>query len=216
MYQIKRQWRCNTPQRFKGWISFWTGILFSVCLAVISGCGYGFQGSASVLPSDVKKIYIADVINKSSDPYIANTLTEALREQFEEYGVVQVVSSSEESDASLRVKVEQLRSQSKSSVAAGDVAQELNIIVTLSGDLRQKNGNLLWKNPAMSYTKSFGNTTGSVVTSSAQFATSGLGSGDLGLMNQRELSRSQERLALQQVAEDVAKTIYDQAVSPDF
>jgi hypothetical protein len=156
------------------------------------------------------------VVNKSSDPYIGNTLTEALKEQFEQYGVVQVVSSAEEADASLRVRVQQLRSQSKSSVAAGDVAQELNVTVTLTGELQQRNGTLLWKNPAMSYTKSFGNTTGSVVTSSAQFATSGLGSGDLGLLNQRELSRSQERLALQQVAQDVANTIYDQAVSPDF
>jgi outer membrane lipopolysaccharide assembly protein LptE/RlpB len=192
-----------------------TGGVFLVSTLVV-GCGYGFQGSGSVLPAEVKNIYIADVVNKSSDPYIANTLTEALKEQFEQYGVVQVVSSSEEADASLRVRVQQLRSQSKTSVAAGDVAQELNVTLTLAGDLQQKNGTLLWKNPAMSYTKSFGNTTGSVVTSSAQFATSGLGSGDLGLLNQRELSRSQERLALQQVAEDVAKTIYSQAVSPDF
>ncbi len=196
---------------FWGWSS-------SLCctFAIIAGCGYGFQGSGSVLPAEVSKVYIADVVNKSSDPYIANTLTEALKEQFEKYGVVQVVSSSEEADASLRVKVQQMRTQSKNSVAAGDVAQELNVTVTLAGDLQQKNGTLLWKNPAMSYTKSFGNTAGSVVTSSAQFATSGLGSGDLGLLNQRELSRSQERLALQQVAEEVAKTIYDQAVSPDF
>lgn len=215
MYQITRQFRFRALHFFKATFSVWSGSLL-LTSAIMTGCGYGFQGSGSVLPVDVRKIYIADVINKSSDPYIANTLTEALKEQFEEYGVVQVVSSSEEADASLRVKVQQLRSQSKSSVAAGDVAQELNITVTLSGDLQQKNGTLLWKNPAMSYTKSFGNTTGSVVTSSAQFATSGLGSGDLGLLNQRELSRSQERLALQQVAEDVAKTIYDQAVSPDF
>ena len=185
-------------------------------VAAFAGCGYGFKGSGSVLPVEVKKIYVADVINKSSDPYIGNALTEALKEQFEQYGVVQVVSSAEEADASLRVRVQQLRSQSKSSVAAGDVAQELNVTVTLAGELQQRNGTLLWKNPAMSYTKSFGNTTGSVVTSSAQFATSGLGSGDLGLLNQRELSRSQERLALQQVAQDVANTIYDQAVSPDF
>lgn len=192
----------------------WTG--FFVSVVVLAGCGYGFKGSGSVLPVEVKKVYIADVVNKSSDPYIGNTLTEALKEQFEQYGVVQVVSSAEEADASLRVRVQQLRSQSKSSVAAGDVAQELNVTVTLTGELQQRNGTLLWKNPAMSYTKSFGNTTGSVVTSSAQFATSGLGSGDLGLLNQRELSRSQERLALQQVAQDVANTIYDQAVSPDF
>lgn len=214
MFKVTKYVHLGNFRPTSGKFFCWTG--FFVSVVVLAGCGYGFKGSGSVLPVEVKKVYIADVVNKSSDPYIGNTLTEALKEQFEQYGVVQVVSSAEEADASLRVRVQQLRSQSKSSVAAGDVAQELNVTVTLTGELQQRNGTLLWKNPAMSYTKSFGNTTGSVVTSSAQFATSGLGSGDLGLLNQRELSRSQERLALQQVAQDVANTIYDQAVSPDF
>jgi outer membrane lipopolysaccharide assembly protein LptE/RlpB len=214
MFKVTKYVHLGNVRPPSGKFFCWTG--FFVSVVVLAGCGYGFKGSGSVLPVEVKKVYIADVVNKSSDPYIGNTLTEALKEQFEQYGVVQVVSSAEEADASLRVRVQQLRSQSKSSVAAGDVAQELNVTVTLTGELQQRNGTLLWKNPAMSYTKSFGNTTGSVVTSSAQFATSGLGSGDLGLLNQRELSRSQERLALQQVAQDVANTIYDQAVSPDF
>jgi outer membrane lipopolysaccharide assembly protein LptE/RlpB len=191
-------------------------VLLFALLLMVGGCGYSFQGSTTVLPSDVRKIFIADVINKSSDPYIANYLTDALKEQFEQYGVVQVVSSESDADASLRVRIQQLRSLSKSAVASGDVAQELNVTVTVAGELMQRTGKLLWKNPVMSYTKSFGNTVGSVVTSSAQFATSGLGSSDVGQLNQRELSRSQESLALQAIASEIAKGVYDQAVSPDF
>jgi outer membrane lipopolysaccharide assembly protein LptE/RlpB len=199
-----------------------TNTLLSFALTVLAftcaglGCGYAFQGSGSVLPPEVKRIYIPDVVNRSSDPYVAALLTEALKERFERFGVVQVVSDANEADALLLVKIQQLRSTSKSSVAAGDVAQELNITVTLSGELKQKNGIILWKNPALLLTKSFGNTTASVVANSAQFAGSRLGSGDLSGLNQREVSRSQERLALEQISEEVSKTIYDEAVSPDF
>lgn len=184
--------------------------------AMMAACGYNFQGGGSVLPPEVHRIYVPDVVNRSSDPLIGKLLTEALRERFERFGVVQVVDSEGEADAVLRVRVQQIRSSSRSSTAVGDVAQQLNVNVTVVGELQQNNGVVLWKNPLMTVSRSFGNTSGAVVTSSAEFAASGLGSSDVGALNQRELSRSQQSQALEQIANDVAQRVYDEAVAPDF
>jgi outer membrane lipopolysaccharide assembly protein LptE/RlpB len=191
-------------------------LLFVVLCSVLLACGYSFQGGGSVLPPEVQRIYVPDVVNRSSDPLIGKLLTEALRERFERYGVVQVVDSEGQSDAILRVRVQQIRSSSRSSTAAGDVAQQLSVNVTVAGELQQNSGVVLWKNPLMTVSRSFGNTSGAVVTSSAEFAASGLGSSDVGALNQRELSRSQQSLALEQIANDVAQRVYDEAVAPDF
>ncbi len=206
------------PLYLVGAMRRFVGVFFlSLCLLLsFGGCGYSFQGGESVLPPGVEKLYIPDVINRSSDPSITGLLTEALRERFERFGVVRVVEEARDADATLKVKVLQVLSSSQTSSARTDVSQELNLSILLAGELTQKNGVILWKNPVIKGSQAYGNLAGAVVSSSAQFAQSGLGAGDLEALNQRELSRSQQQQALEGLVEEVARQIYEEAVAPDF
>jgi len=64
--------------------------------------------------------------------------------------------------------------------------------------------------------KVYSNSAGSVVTSSADFAGSGLSSADISGLGNRELARGQEQEALSDLADLAARRIYDDAVAPDF
>jgi outer membrane lipopolysaccharide assembly protein LptE/RlpB len=187
--------------------------IFIICL---SGCGYSFQGAGSVLPKDIKTIYIPQVINRSTEPVIGRLLTEALRERFERFGVVKVTDVESEGDATLEVEVIQVKTASNTSVAVTDIAQELTTTMTVSGRLVRPNGLSEWYNPLLNVARTFGNVSGAVITSSSQFAQSGLSSADVDNLSQRELTRSQEDQAFQLLAEDVSRIIYDDAVAPEF
>ena len=190
-------------------------ILISV-LTQLAACGYTFQGSGSVLPADVKRIYIPMVESQTAEPGFSATMTEALRERFERYGAVTVVESESEADAVLNVKVSKVTKGTQSVTSATDTALQQNTTVTLAGDLRRVSGEVLWRNPSIKTARAFGTASQAVVTSSVDFASGSLGAGDLGGLNTRELSRGQEKEALTALAEEAAANIYEEAVAPDF
>lgn len=189
-------------------------------LAALSGlltaCGYGFSGGGSVLPPEIKSIYIPMVTNNTTESTLTPVITEALRDRFDRFGVVTVVDTYDAADAVLEVKILRVKRGTRTSVAGTDAALQLDTQLTLFGELRQINGNLLWREPEISVSRSFGNTRSAVVASSADFANSTLGSSDLSGLTQRELSRNQEQEALTQLADVAAKRIYDESVAPDF
>lgn len=181
-----------------------------------SGCGYTFQGAGSVLPPDVTRVYIPMVENHSAENGFSSTMTEALRERFERYGVVNVVETAGEADAILNVTVNRVQQGTQSVTSTTDTALQQNTTVTLSGELRRLSGEILWRNPSIRISRAFGTASQAVVTSSVDFASGSLGAGDLGSLDNRELSRGQEREALTTLAEEAAASIYDEAVAPDF
>jgi Lipopolysaccharide-assembly len=179
-------------------------------------CGYSFQGGESVLPPSIKSIAIPDVVNLSSDPSVSQLLTESVRERFERYGVLQIIDSSKSADAVLKIKVLDVLSSSQTSTARTDISQQLNVGLVVSGELVDSSGVVLWRNELLRANQSYGNQAGAVVSSSSQFAQSGLGSSDVSNLNQRELSRSQQQQALESIVQEVARQIYEESVAPDF
>lgn len=186
------------------------------CLMLLSGCGYTFQGSGSVLPQDVKTVYIPTVENQTSENRFTNLLTEALRERFERFGVLSIVEEAKTSDAVLSVEVISVDREARSVTSGSDTVLQYETVAQLWGELRRKNGAVLWRNPIMRVAKGFGTTSSTVVTSSADFAQSGLDAATLASLSDVELSRGQEQEALIDLAEEAAKFIYDDAVAPDF
>ena len=77
-------------------------------------------------------------------------------------------------------------------------------------------GPVLWRNANLSVSKSYGSTSGSVVSSSVDFSGGNINSGDLNNLDSLQIERGQESEALEQLAEDAARQVYDQAVTPDF
>lgn len=55
-----------------------------------------------------------------------------------------------------------------------------------------------------------------MVTTSADFAQSSISAQDLSSLSDRELFRGQEQGALEELAEQAAQQIYEEAVIPDF
>ena len=180
------------------------------------GCGYQFQGGGSVLPAEVKKIYVPRVASVSTNPKIVGLLTDALRDRFDKFGVVQVVDSLEEADAVLEVKLLKSKKGSLTSTSATDRSLQVDNQLTLSGALTRITGQVLWSNPSFTISKSSANARSALITTSAAFSGSGLGAADIVGLSDREVSRSQEQAALATLVDLAAKQVYSEAVAPDF
>lgn len=191
-------------------------ILVCLCSLHLNSCGYGFKGSGSVLPPDVRRIKIPLAENNTSEPGLALVLTEALQDHFERYGVVSIVESTRDADAILYTRILDLRRETETVTSRTDTALQLVTIMTIGAQLKRVTGPLLWADPSMSVSKSFGTSSDVVVTSSAGFSGSNLAAGDLSSLDSREISRGQEREALEDLSEKVAQRIYDEAVAEEF
>lgn len=186
-----------------------------VCV-VVNACGYTLQGSGTVLPPDVKAIYIPQVQNNSTELGLSDIVTESLREQFESYGVVTVVDRQSLADAVLNVKILNVTRTTRTVLGTDDTATQMETTILLEGELRRTTGPLLWKNNMIRVARGVGTDTSAVVTSSAAFASGSISSTDLQRLSSREITRSQENEILPNLAAEAARKIYDGSVAPDF
>lgn len=192
-------------------------IMLPLFLAVMaSGCGYTFTGAGSILPPDVKRVYIPLTENNSTELGLSDVVTEALREQFDSYGVVTVVDSQNQADAVLRTTVLSVKRTTRSTTSSTDAALQLDTKLTISAELVRVTGPVLWRDGEISVSKSFGGDRNVVITSSADFASGSIGAEDIATLDPREVARGQEQEVLATLAEDAARKIYDDAVAPDF
>jgi outer membrane lipopolysaccharide assembly protein LptE/RlpB len=187
----------------------------AVCL-LLAACGYTFQGSSTVLPPDVKAIFIPQVQNNSTELGLSDVVTEALREQFESFGVVNVVDRQGLADAVLNVKILSLNRSTRTVLGINDTATQMETTMILEGELRRTTGALLWKNGMVRVAQGVGTDQSAVVTSSAAFASGSISSTDLQQLSAREVTRSQENEILPNLATEAARKIYDGSVAPDF
>ena len=193
-------------------------VIWSLILVLSSGCGYQFQGSGSILPPDVKTISIAQSENRTTEPGLALKFREALRQRFDRYGAVKVISDASSADAVLTTTIKDVTSQVRNTSGATDQGFDQVMVVTISGALKKKSGQILWKTDALQVYQSFADISGVVVTTAAGFAGSDQSAGQIqGLSNNaRELSRGQKQIALTAALEEASRQIYNSAVAEDF
>lgn len=198
-------------------MSLLTKQLLTFILAItVIGCGYTFKGGESILPPDVKRVYIPIVKNGTTEPGIDIVLTEALRDEFERYGVLTVSEERAGADAVLNAKILRIKQESRTSTSNTDQVLQQATVMIVSAELKRRTGPLLWKNPVMKVSKVFSADQDTVVTSSADFAGGNIDSSALADLNNLEVSRGQQRQALEDLSETVATRIYSQAVLPEF
>ena len=190
--------------------------LLILLLLSLTACGFQFAGSGSVLPENIKNVYIPDVTNDTTEGAIGLILSEALRDRFERYGTLVVVESENQADAVLEVTLKEIKRDTRSVTSNTDTALQLDTVMKIAGELRSVTGQLLWVDSDITVSSSFGTSQEAIVTSSAQFAASGLNKNDINNLDSRELSRGQEQLVLEKLCEQTAKRIYDSAVLPEF
>ena len=192
-------------------------ILLGVLLFAVSGCGYTFKGSGSLLPQDVKRVYVPLVENSSTEGGLSPLLTESLRDQFERYGVLTIVDDLNEADAVLKARILNVKRNTRTTTGGStDTALQYDATMLVAAEIRRVNGSVLWRNQNLTVSRSFGTSKDSVVTGSADFAMGTISSSDLGGLDTREVARGQEGQSLQVLADQVAREIYDEAVTPDF
>lgn len=191
-------------------------VVLIVVATFLAGCGYNFRNSGTVLPKTVKKIYIPFAENRSTEGQLTRLLTEALRDEFERYGVVTVVEEPSEADATLRITIMELKRRSLTVAGRSSIDNQRTTSLLIRGELKDRDGKVLWQEPALNVGKGFGTSRVAVVTSGAGFVGGTLGAGDLANLGDRELQRGQEQSALSDLAEEAATQIYEEAVAEPF
>lgn len=188
----------------------------ALILLTTSSCGYHLQGSGSILPPDVRRIAILPSQNFTTEPGLSVKFTEALRSRFERYGVVEIVEPGEDRDAELVTKILSLTSETRSTSGNSDVAQELDLVVTFSAELKRTNGQALYNNPLIQRREPISTSGSLVVTSSSSFSQGGIGAQTLSGLNSREVARGQQEQVIEQMLDDVSRVIYLNSVAAEF
>ena len=128
-------------------------VIAGILLVALSGCGYTFSGGGSVLPPDVKKVAIPLVDNSSTETGLSTVVTEALRDQFERFGVLTVVEEESEADAVLNARILRVQRETSAVEAKSDAALQRDTTMTLAAELRRTDGPVLWRNTKLVVTK---------------------------------------------------------------
>jgi len=194
-------------------------LLFFACLGLLTACGYGFPGSSTVLPDDVRAIYIAAAVNETSEPGLAGRFTEDLRMRFDRYGSIHLVDTRDAADAILNSTVKSVSTHVSTVTGSTDIEFGMELQVLVSAELIRKDGETLWKNEDVKVVKPFASVGDAVVTSSSGFAQSGISGStldQLGSTGSREVSRGAQRIALDDALEETARKIYLLSVAESF
>lgn len=188
----------------------------TVCLFLLSGCGYQLQGSGTILPDDVRKIAIASVEDQSTEIGLGKQVEEALITQFERFGVVEVVDAQSGADAVLTAVVKDLDTRVRNVQGSNDVSVDEELILTISAELRKKNGQILWRDSNIKISEAYAGVGNVVVTSGSQFAQGGINSSTLGSLSTNEIARGQREQTLSDLVDESARRIYNASVAADF
>jgi outer membrane lipopolysaccharide assembly protein LptE/RlpB len=191
----------------------------SVALIVsllISGCGYAFQGSGTVLPEDIKTIAIRVSENQTTETGLGYKFTEKLQSRFERYGAVKIVDPDEDADAELITRILNIETSVRDVTSDTDIELEQDIILTVFAELRRRNGQVLYRNPALRTRDSFATVSDVVVTSSSSFAQAGITASSLDSLGSREVSRGAQSAALDDLLDESARQLYLDAVAAEF
>ncbi len=192
--------------------------LACVCsfLVLVTGCGYSFQGSTTILPSSVRKVFVAQVKNNSTDARLAVLVTEALRDRFDRGGVITLVDSIDDADAVLTASIKRVDGGAVTSTSTTNQALQVNNTLVLSAELRRLNGQILWNNPSLVVNRYSAATRSAVQTSTGDFASTGLLASDVVGLNDREVARSQQQSVYGPLVDEAARRVFEESVGPDF
>ncbi len=192
-------------------------ICFQFCLILgLHSCGYRLQGSGSVLPNDIKTVSIRTAQNNTTITGLGPRFTEKLRSRFERAGIVKILDSGEPADAELITQIQAIANRNREVSGTQNVAVEQDLVFTISAELKKRNGQILYRNPAITVSDSFGSVSSNVVTTSSSFAQGNSGASTLGSLSQREVARGQAAETLETLMEEAARKLYQESVASDF
>ncbi len=183
-------------------------LLFSAVVPVVSGCGYSFVAPGAYLPDDVRRVYVAAIDERRSDPELSEALERELRGVFRRSGRFELAASEAASDAKLHVAIVSAASRP---VAFDDLDEVLDYETTMRVDavLKSDEGEVLWTGKGIGATRAHAAVAGAVITSSSAFQSSErLTDADLAGFDTVQLGEQRTHVAREQLVVDLATNIY--------
>ena len=116
---------------------------------LLSGCGYGFRGTVSYLPEEIKTVAIPFLKNRTGEPNLDVLLTQALIREFNRSKLLKLTRAGR-ADVVLKGRIQGL---SEGAVAYEDIrtALQRRITVSVSAELMATADNkVFWRNKAIS------------------------------------------------------------------
>lgn len=119
--------------------------LCCVVLTLLSACGYHLPGRGENLPDDIQTIVVMPFINKTTEPFIENQLTNEVRDQFSRRRTLEVVANEELADAIMTGVITSYRTRSVTYDKNDDIT-EYRVTMTVDAKLVRTNGeDVIWQ-----------------------------------------------------------------------
>ena len=179
-----------------------------------SGCGYGFAGTGSRLPAEIKTVSLGPIANGTREVGLEKRFLESLEDEVAIRGRLDVVPRGE-GDAVLTGSLVNYETRPVA-FNSRDEALQYQAVLTIDLELRRRaDAKLLWQTRNYRSVEDYSAVPGVVVTSSSRFNKQTLNPGDLGLFTDIQLSEGQRREANDRLLENLVREVYNQMME-DF
>ena len=120
----------------------------AVLVLLSTGCGYHTAGKANLLPSDLRTLAVPAFVNQTQTYKIEQLLTAAVVQEFSTRTTYRVVTQPDSADAVLRGTVLTTSTTPLTYDSKTGRAASVLVIVSMSVSLKDKQGKVLYQNPA--------------------------------------------------------------------
>jgi outer membrane lipopolysaccharide assembly protein LptE/RlpB len=187
-------------------------LLVAGSMLALAGCGYHFVGQGSLLPADVRTVYVEPFVNRSREVGIDKELTSAVRSEFYRRGQLKVVDYSEQADVILSGVIRSLES-TVASVNRRDEVLQYESVLTMDVMLRRRQPNeILWRGQGLRLTELHAGSRAAVVTTSSDFRTGTLNATDVRRLTDIQLTEIERQAVQNQLMERFAKELHQQVI----
>ena len=178
----------------------------------LAGCGYQFVGEGTMLPKDVKTIYVDPFVNRTRDVGLDKELTTALRGEFYRRAQLRVVDRVEQADVILSGVVRSLDS-SVASVNRHDEALQYESVLNLDVTLRRREPDeIIWRGQGVRLTELYGGSRAAIVTTSSEFRSGTFNASDVRRMTDIQLTEVEKRDVRNRLMERFAKELHQRVM----
>jgi outer membrane lipopolysaccharide assembly protein LptE/RlpB len=188
---------------------FWAFALSALGVSLLSGCGYQFVGTSSLLPKDAKTIYVESFVNRGRDVGMEKELTSALRGEFYRRGQLTVVDRLDQADVIVSGVVRSW-DNTVASVNRKDEVLQYESVLNLDVTLRRREPNeILWRGQGLRLSDVYGGSRAAVVTTSSDFFSAGsLNATDVRRMTDIQLTEFERSQMRDDLMERFAKELH--------
>lgn len=125
-----------------------TGLFFTLAVTLflgLAGCGYQFQGRSDQLPGEVRTLYISLMENRTLEPFLENSVTNAIVERFARNPHLEIVEDPNRADAILNGTISRYSNYAISYTSTDAIAEYRSEMVLDAGLRLAENAAVLWK-----------------------------------------------------------------------